>query len=63
MLSPSLDSSFLKKKKLKLVKKLLKLRFLDNLSKAEGEKCDQEDWNKWLIWNYYTLFSYLLSGS
>ena len=43
MLSPSLDSSFLKKKKLKLVKKLLKLRFLDNLSKAEGEKCDQED--------------------
>ena len=43
MLSPSLDSSFLKKKKLKLVKKLLKLRFLDKLSKAEGEKYDQED--------------------
>ena len=44
MLSPSLNSSFLKVKKLKLVK-LLKLRFLDNFSKAEQEKYDQEDWN------------------
>ena len=42
MLSPSLNSSFLKVKKLKLVK-LLKLTFLDNFSKAEEEKYDQED--------------------
>ena len=44
MISPSLNSSFLKVKKLKLVK-LLKLRFLDSFSKAEEEKYDQEDWN------------------
>ena len=45
MLSPNLDPYFLEVKKLKKVKKFLKLRFLDNFFKAEGEKCDQEDWN------------------
>ena len=45
MLSPSLDSYFLEVKKIKTVKKILKLRFLDNFFKGEGDKCDQEDWN------------------
>ena len=48
MLSPSLDSYFLEVKTVKTVKtvkKTLKLRFLDYFSKADGEKCDQEDWN------------------
>ena len=45
MLSPSLDSYFLEVKKIKTAKKILKLRFLDNFFKAEGDKCDQEDWN------------------
>ena len=41
MLFPCLDSYFLKLKKLKTV---LKLRFLDNFSKAEGKECNQKDW-------------------
>ena len=44
MLIPSLDSYFWVVKKPKTLKKLLKLRFLDNFSGAEGEECDQEDW-------------------
>ena len=43
MLISSLDSYFWVVKKPKTLKKLLKLRFLDNFSGAEGEECDQED--------------------
>ena len=45
MLFPCLGSYFLELKKLKMVKKLLKLRFLDNFAKAEGKECGQKDWN------------------
>ena len=45
MLFFSLDSHFLEVKELKTVKKLLKLRFSENFFEAEGEECDQEDWN------------------
>ena len=45
MLIPSLDLYFLEVKKLKIVKKLSKLRFLDNFSKVEREEYNHEDWN------------------
>ena len=45
MLIPSVDSYFLEVNQLKMVKKLLKLRFLDNFSRTEGEECGKEDLN------------------
>ena len=37
-------------------KKHLKLRFLNNFSKAEGEKYDQNDWNASDQFGIITLF-------
>ena len=58
MLIPSLDSYFWVVKKPKTLKKLLKLRFLDNFS--GGRRGGMRP--RRLIWNYYTLLSYISSG-
>ena len=58
MLIPSLDLYIMGVKKLKPVKKILQLRFLDNFSSTVAEECDQYDCNV-----SYTLFSSISSRS